>query len=200
MNTWISSDYHIGEQRMDLMMRPFKNSKDMLNWMVYKHNCLVSQEDIVYVNGDVCFQKTPEELPNIDLFNGRKILIRGNHDRVFSDSELLKYFEQVIPEGDGIKIDIEDIPLYITHYPNQSLEDRFNLVGHIHSLWKVQLNMINVGVDANHFTPLCLEKDIPFLIKAIKEFYDDDVWASYMPVNQKFLGIRGKKGSYFNKE
>ena len=82
------------------------------------------------------------------------------------------------------------------YYPTMGRKDRFNLVGHIHAAWKYQLNSMNVGVDANHFAPIDLAS-IPFHYGAITKFYDEDVWAAYNELNAKWVGIRGKKGSYF---
>lgn len=198
MKRWITSDWHLGEDRMAIMMRPFKTPEEMLEVLVERHNALVAPDDLVYVNGDVCYQKKPEELSEVSCFNGHKILIRGNHDRVFTDEELLKWFDEVIPEGQGVDLEVAGVPTYITHYPSQARPDRFNLVGHIHGAWKLQLNMVNIGVDANHFTPHNLDEIVPFFLKAITEFYDDDVWAAYMQQNQQFVGQRGKKGVYFD--
>ncbi len=199
MNTFISADYHLGEDRFELMGRPFATKNQHIRHLIAEHNMMVHPDDLVYVNGDVCYQKSPESLPWIEKFNGRKILIRGNHDRVFTDEQLKPYFEQIVPEGDGIEIEIEGIPCYITHYPTQSKKDRFNLIAHIHSAFKYQLNMFNVGVDVNGSRPVNLNK-IPFHLKAIEEFYDDDVWVAYNEINSQFIGKRGKKGRYFDKK
>lgn len=200
MKRFISADWHLGEDRFALMQRPFKNKMEMIESLIEKHNSLVNTDDVFYMVGDVCYQKSPEMLKYVGDFNGRKILIRGNHDRVFTDEQLLQYFEKVIPEGDGIDLEIEDIPVYLTHYPTQAKLERFNLVGHIHSAWKFQLNMMNVGVDVNHFVPLNLDVIVPFAFKAISEFYDQDVWVAYQDVNSVWKEKRGKKDSYFKKD
>ena len=198
MKRFVTSDWHIGENRFEIMQRPFKCPEEMLDKLVENHNSLVNPEDLVYVLGDVVYQKTPEELCEVSMFNGRKILVRGNHDRVFTDDQLLKWFEQVVPEGDGIELDVAGIPIYMTHYPTKAVCDRFNLVGHIHSAWKVQLNSFNVGVDANHFYPHNLDEIVPFFLKSISEFYDEDVWAAYNIPNISYVGKRGKKSSYLD--
>ena len=74
--------------------------------------------------------------------------------------------------------------------------DCYNLVGHIHQAWKHQLNMLNVGVDVHNYRPVSFEK-IPFYLKAITNYYDQDVWVAYNPINLKYLGSSGKKGTYF---
>jgi calcineurin-like phosphoesterase family protein len=197
MRRWITADWHIGEERMAIMQRPFKDQREMIETLVARHNAVVAPEDIVFNLGDVCNQKTPEFLPEVARFNGTKILVRGNHDRVFTDAELTKYFPQVYHEGLGIELQVGDVMCYLTHYPSRAKPDLFNLVGHIHSAWKFQLNMVNVGVDVNHFVPHNLDVAVPFWLKAISDFYDDDVWAAYLSQNKDYIGKRGKKGVYF---
>jgi calcineurin-like phosphoesterase family protein len=196
--SWISSDYHFGEDRFDLMGRPFKTVEDHNNAIIDRHNELVAPEDIVFVNGDVIYQKAniDEMLPLIGKMNGRKVLIRGNHDRVVTDEQFKPYFETIVAEGGGVPLEVEGIPCYITHYPTQGVKDRFNLTGHIHLAWKFQLNMLNVGVDVNHFYPVSMDK-IPFFVRAITEFYDEDVWVAYREENSSYRETRGKKDVYF---
>lgn len=196
MQQWISSDYHLGEDRMEIMGRPFASGMECVEAMIANHNSVVAPDDEVIVVGDVCYQKHPEFLPHIARFNGKKTLIRGNHDRVFSDSELAPYFQVIIPDGDGMSIQIGQLRCWVTHYPTRGHSNEFNLVGHIHSAWKLQKNMLNVGVDVNHYYPMNLAK-VPFYLKAICEFYDEDVWVGYNDINASWKDKRGKPGSYF---
>ena len=196
MNTWITADWHLGETRMELMGRPFRNTHHMADVLLENHNALVKPDDLVIVNGDVCYQKTPEWLPYVKEFNGRKILVRGNHDRVFTDEQLKPYFDEIVADGGGFDMTVEGINCHITHYPTEGTPNAFNLTGHVHAAWKYQLNQFNVGVDVNHFRPVNLDK-IPFHFKAITEFYDQDVWVAYDDINTPFIGKRGKRGTYF---
>ena len=196
MKTWLTADWHLGETRFELMGRPFQNEMEMIETLRKNHNELVKPEDTVIVVGDVCYQKAFDLLVFVHGFNGKTTLVRGNHDRVISDKEFLQYFEKVIPEGEGIEIDVEGIPCYITHYPTEGVKDRFNLVGHIHSAWKYQLNSMNIGVDVNHFLPVDLDR-IHFHFNAITSFYDADVWVAYNEINEPFRGTRGKTNTYF---
>jgi calcineurin-like phosphoesterase family protein len=201
MAIFVTSDWHLGEDRFDIMDRPFDDQMSMVETLVKNHNDVVNHDDTVYVLGDVCYQKTPEYLKYAGYFNGNKILVRGNHDRNISDEEFSPYFKKIIPEGEGIELHYEplDVPLFLTHYPSCGVPDRFNLVGHIHSTWKYQLNMLNVGVDAHHFYPVCLDA-FPFHYNAVTKFFDDDVWMAYQPQNEHYRGVRGKPGTYFTKE
>lgn len=196
MKRFIVSDWHLGEDRMAILGRPFETGDACIEAMIANHNSVVSPDDEVIVVGDVCYQKRPECLPLVARFNGKKVLIRGNHDRGISDEDFRPYFSEIIPDGEGIEIEAGDLKCFVTHYPTRGKTEIFNLVGHIHSAWKVQFNMFNVGVDVNHFFPTNADK-IPFYLKAICDFYDDDVWVAYKSVNKSWCGIRGKSGSYF---
>ena len=197
MKTWFTADWHLGEDRFQIMQRPgFKDAQDMIDHFVEQHNNLVNEDDLVYVVGDAVNQKTPEYLEQVDRFNGNKVLVRGNHDRVFTDEKLSDYFGTIVDEGDGASLSLDDLDLWITHYPSLAQNDRWNIVGHIHSAWKFQLNSINVGVDANHYRPTSMD-DILFYINAITNFYDQDVWAAYGEANSIYKNSRGAKGTYW---
>jgi calcineurin-like phosphoesterase family protein len=196
MTTYITADWHLGEDRLALLGRPFTNPNDHVQHLLKEHNSMVQPTDQVILVGDAVYQNAPHFLERIHEFNGVKTLIRGNHDRIFTDAQLSPYFQTIIPEGQGIEMSIDDIPCFITHYPTQSRTDRFNLVGHIHGDWRVQLNMLNVGVDVHHFRPLPLSS-IKGMKTAIESFYDNDVWVAYNPLNSQYLPTRGKKSTYF---
>jgi calcineurin-like phosphoesterase family protein len=199
MNTFLTADWHLGENRFELMGRPFTSTEEHNNTILQRHNSVVKPDDVVIVIGDAVYQKTPDFLDMVSKFNGKKVLIRGNHDAVFKDEQLAPYFDKIIAEGEGISASVDGIDCYLTHYPTQGKADKFNLVGHIHAAWKYQLNMFNVGIDTNGYYPVNLNK-IPFHFNAIKNFYDDDVWAAYSDINTDYVGVRGKKGSYFKKQ
>lgn len=197
--TFLTADLHLGEpaERLKILGRPFKDQKHHIEELIRLHNSIVAPEDIVYVAGDVCYQKAPEFLPEVARFNGKKILIRGNHDRPICDADFHQYFDRIVEDGGGIPFNVEGIQCWVTHYPTQGQTDSFNLVGHIHAAWKYQLNMFNIGIDANHFLPVDLAT-VPFHFKAICEFYDADVWVGYNPLNEAYKGKRGKATRYFN--
>ena len=196
MKRFITSDWHLGESRFKLFQRNFYNQKAMIDHFVEKHNEIVGSDDLVYVVGDVIDDRHPRYLKSINKFHGRKILIRGNHDRRFSDADFQPYFEQIVAEGDGLEIEVGGLKFWATHYPTCGRLDMFNLVGHVHSAWKVQLNMLNVGVDVNHYAPFDLDVDVPFMYNTLSKC-DDDIWAAYDNINQKHKGSRGASGRCF---
>lgn len=198
MNTFLTADWHLGEDRFAIMQRPFASVEAQTSYLVGCHNELVTAEDRVFVLGDVLSQKCDIEqfLPEIARFHGKKILVRGNHDNLISDELFAPYFDMIVEDGGGLELSFDGIPCYMTHYPTCGKTDRFNLVGHIHSAWKFQLNSVNVGVDAHHFRPVNAEQ-IPFFLRAISEFYDADVWAAYDAINKDHFDTRGAKTRYF---
>jgi calcineurin-like phosphoesterase family protein len=197
MKTWLTADWHLGEDRFELMGRPFTTRDEHIETIIKNHNALVAPDDEVIMVGDVCYQKTPEFLPVVGRMNGKKTLVRGNHDRVFTDAQLAQYFGVIIGDGGGFHIQVGDLPCYVTHYPTEGKQEVFNLVGHIHAAWKYQLNMFNVGVDVNNFRPVSLDR-IQFHFDAVCKFYDRDVWVGYEPINAAYQGKRGKQNSYFH--
>jgi calcineurin-like phosphoesterase family protein len=195
---WITADWHLGEDRFELMGRPFTTAEEHIEALIANHNALVKPEDEVIVVGDAIYQKSPESHVHISRFNGVKTLLRGNHDRPIDDATYSKYFQRILPEGEGLEMVFCGISCWLTHYPTCGVSDKFNLVGHIHSAWKYQLNMFNVGVDVNHFRPVSADR-IFFHFDAIDKYYDNDVWVAYNDINCQHRGKRGRQSTYFSK-
>jgi len=191
--TFFTADWHLGDRRLDILHRPFTDSEAMRKRLIENHNRLVTPEDRVYVIGDAIHSASDTNPATLSAFNGHKILIKGNHDQL-DDSEYLKHFLTVVPEGEGLELEIEGLPCWLTHYPRSAREDFFNLVGHVHGCWRVQKNMLNVGVDAHHFRPVSA-KDVIFQYQAICEHYDEDIWSSDNPANLAHRS-RGRAGHY----
>jgi len=84
-----------------------------------------------------------------------------------------KYFDKIYEKDTTIQLN--DREIYLNHYPEQCVDKKISLTGHIHGLWKVQKNMINVGVDAWHFKPIS-EDTINFCINAVEKYYDKNVF------------------------
>lgn len=203
---FFTADYHLGEERLEILGRPFETPEQCALAIASNNNKLVGKKDKIYVVGDVLYKNADPDkwLPYLKLMNGVKILVRGNHDAPFSDDIFKPYFDEIIPEGKGLELHgvrttqvLAPTKIWVTHYPTQGKKDYFNLVGHIHGAWKVQLNMLNVGVDVHHFYPMPEEK-IQFYYNAICKFYDEDAWVAYHHLNSDYQSSRGQKSRYFN--
>jgi calcineurin-like phosphoesterase family protein len=188
MKKFFTSDIHFDDDRLNLFGRDvvFKSSDEFDTQIIKNWNSLIKSDDIVYYLGDASLSE--KGLKNFEKLNGKKILIKGNYDEAdtakfkVSNTTLSKYFYKIYKSG-YIKVNGEII--YLTHFPNKGKSDCFNIVGHIHEKWKVQRNMINVGVDAWHFYPVS-EKQIKFTINAIRNYYDDNVFAGELKCNSDF--------------
>jgi calcineurin-like phosphoesterase family protein len=99
MSVFVTADLHLGHNRILSFVKPdgsplrlFSSLTEMHQQIEEKWNKKVGSEDMVYVLGDVAFSKTALAL--LDRLNGRKVLVRGNHD-TFRAREYLKYFEDI---------------------------------------------------------------------------------------------------------
>lgn len=188
MKKFFTSDIHFGDDRLELAGRDllFKNSDDFDKQIIENWNEVVGKDDLVYYLGDIAL--TEKGLENISKCNGKKILIKGNYDEEetakfkINDDILKKYFTKIVRSG-YIKINGEKV--FLTHYPTKGKKNSFNIVGHIHEKWRVQRNMINVGTDAWHFYPVSEDK-IKFTMNAIRNHYDENVFAGELECNTDF--------------
>lgn len=165
---FFTSDTHFNDPRFDVYFRPFKSIEDMNGVMISNWNNLVSREDTVWHLGD--FTKTVAGYNIINDLNGKINLILGNYD----EEHLKDYsiFNKVLKNN---ILDIGGTSYFLTHKPEDYNPSMMNLVGHIHGLWKVQRNMINVGTDAWHFFPVT-EDEIKRAYKGIQSHYDKNVF------------------------
>lgn len=110
-------------------LRPFTSTEEMDEAMISRHNAKVGKKDTVYVLGDCVINR--KSLHQISRLNGRKILIRGNHD-IFDDNLYREVgFEQI----HGCRVFVDK--WIMTHIPlhPECVTDRFrvNVHGHLHA-------------------------------------------------------------------
>jgi calcineurin-like phosphoesterase family protein len=178
MARFFSSDHHFDDDRFNLFYRPFKTVQEQEDYLVERWNSVVGPDDEVYHIGD--FATTDRGLEVVSRLNGTIHLIMGNYDDPRPLDRLNELFFSVknscmLTLTNGRKV-------ILNHYPSRASRYEFNIVGHIHGLWKVQRNMINVSCDAWHFTPVS-EDQIIFSMNAIEKFYDDNVFAGELDCN-----------------
>jgi calcineurin-like phosphoesterase family protein len=179
---WFTADLHLGDPRLNLYARDLiaKNSDESDKIIIDNYNNVVGDNDIVYFLGDIVYDVSKIELLN--KLKGRKILIKGNYDDKIDNKILYKYFESIY---DNLVITINGENVYLNHYPEKCSTEMINICGHIHGLWRVQRNTVNVGVDAWHMMPIS-EEMIIFYFNAIRKFYDINVFAGELECNLKY--------------
>lgn len=134
--TWFIGDTHFSHVGMvnftdndGKKIRPFATIEEHDETLISNINALVKPNDRLYFLGDVVINR--KALPILNRINGKKKLIKGNHD-IFKLHDYTPYFEDIaayrIYPKDGI------IMSHIPIHPQQ-LEYRFkwNVHGHMHS-------------------------------------------------------------------
>ena len=178
MAKFFVSDTHFNDDRFNLFYRPFKTVQEQDDYLVEKWNSVVGVNDEVFHIGD--FATTDKGLDVVKRLNGKIHLVMGNYDDPRPMSKLKKLFASVVVNAD-LKLKNGEM-IHLNHYPANAVLDKFNIVGHIHGLWKVQRNMINVGCDAWNFLPVS-EDEIIFCMNAIRKYYDKHVFAGELQSN-----------------
>ena len=154
--------------------RPFDSIQEMNDQLVRNWNAAVSDEDTVYLIGDICGHGQSIPGQYLAKLRGKKHLIRGNHDTGLAcQQNLFDYFESVT---DYLEIDDRGIHVVLCHYPVVYLQKGYMIHGHIHSakmevyqVLKPLSRVMNASVDINHFKPVTLEE----LIENNQVFYNE---------------------------
>lgn len=178
MTIWFTADTHFGHANIiSFCDRPYETVQEM-NWMIAKNfNELIQPDDTLYHLGDVAMGNLRSSLPVMQTINGHKILVPGNHDRVFSQNtvayrerfrdEYLQGFDEIADE-----YVVFDDTFALCHFPfdgdshdgnrfdklRPEDDGRYLLHGHVHSKWKVNGRQINVGVDVWDYKPVSLQE------------------------------------------
>ncbi len=177
-NIFFIGDTHFGHEKTctefkrndGTPLRPYANADEMDDAMIKNWNRVVTPNDKVYHLGDVVISSKKMSLLN--ALNGKKRLVRGNHD-IFETTEYLKYFDEVygvrvLREKDiGFRLILSHIPLH-----RDSVVPRMgtNIHGHLHANDVEDGAYFNVSVENISYTPIALE-DLRVRIKEKQKKY-----------------------------
>lgn len=146
--------------------RPFKTIEEHDNALIKNWNKKVSNDDTIYVLGDIFWNYNSEQIKEIlSQLNGEKHLILGNHDRV-SHNEKSNCWEEITLYK---KILIDNYTVILFHYPIADFEGMYrksiHLYGHVHNnkslidnLDRKSFYYYNVSVDVNDFKPVSFDE------------------------------------------
>lgn len=140
--------------------RPFNTVEEMNEVIVHRWNILVSKKDDIYILGDLSFGKKAETTALLKLLNGRKYLIKGNHDDLnLEQKELFVWVK------DYHKLKVDNRKYILFHYPIYAWDGKdkgsIHLHGHTHgnSHDDIELkNKINVGMDLWSYAPVSIDE------------------------------------------
>ena len=174
---WFTSDLHLGHDR-DFCYgeRGFENVDIHDYTIVQNFNSLVSEDDEVYILGDLLLGAGVERsLKYISKLKGHKHLIIGNHDTI---NKIQKYQEfcDINDIDYATVIKYKKYSFYLSHYPTlcANYDDGkkiWNLHGHTHSKEKFSefAQCYNVALDAHNNFPVEIESIIQDIKKKKEE-------------------------------
>jgi len=153
-NIWFTADLHLGHTNIIKHCdRPYYSIKDMDDSIIQNWNSVVSRKDTVYIVGDFIWKASLKGY-YLHQLNGKKILIKGNHDRLgtnFYKTGLTDVKDYKVVKFNGFRF-------VLFHYPIENWDGKahgyIHLHGHSHGKTKIVNNRIDVGVDCNGYTPV----------------------------------------------
>jgi calcineurin-like phosphoesterase family protein len=159
-NIFLISDTHFGHENMYTFVREngarvrpeFADATEGDEVMIARWNSVVRPYDKVYHLGDVCFKV--DVLDRVmSRLNGKKRLVRGNHD-LLQTKKYLQYFDEVYGSRRIDRLELTHIPVH-----EASLgKCRANVHGHTHAEPPYGPRYFNVSVERIGYTPISLEE------------------------------------------
>lgn len=160
MTSFLVSDPHFGHKGIvefdgvhGTKLRPWTDVEEMNEALVENWNKVVGPTDRLYLTGDAVMNK--RWLSIFARLNGRKVLIKGNHD-IFPMEEYAKYFEDIRGShqlGNFILTHIPVHPDSLRRYKDG------NIHGHLHD-GRVMLNgeidkrYICISMEHTNYSPI----------------------------------------------
>lgn len=171
---WFTSDLHLGHVNIiHSCQRPFETIEEMNQTLIHNYNSMVAKNDTVYILGDLSFRIPVEEANDlIRKLKGKKILIRGNHDKQYDPTLFEGIYDFYELKG------FYKYPIVLMHYPMlewpKSRQGSLHLHGHQHNKFEYNERMkqadilrYDVGVDANDYFPVSLNSIKDYMTKNI---------------------------------
>lgn len=133
--TWLNADLHFQHSKLYRMrgkggalLRPWASCADEADEMfIEQHNKVVRQQDLTVFLGDVSISAGGLKL--LSRMNGKKILVRGNHDR-FRLNQYLEHFSDIHGTMKLGRLILSHYPLHPRSIPHWC---QANVHGHIHA-------------------------------------------------------------------
>jgi calcineurin-like phosphoesterase family protein len=163
---YFTADHHFGHTNVIRHCnRPFETAEEMDAAFIRNWNAEVTTKDDVYIIGDFTMRPAAEAHEYLSRLNGRKYMIRGNHDRFLNGFESYESDFVWVKDYHVLRTDGQRVVLF--HFPimewDQFYRGAIHLYGHVHNSQKsgkrlAALNGLafNVGVDVNGYKPVSI--------------------------------------------
>ena len=170
---YFTADTHFYHANIiNICKRPFADVEQMNVALIQNWNSCVNYDDEIYILGDFMFKDGIKANNLLQRLNGKKYLIKGNHDRFIEEETFIKSnFEWI---KDYYVLNYQRTKIVLFHYPivewDGYFKDTIHLHGHVHNCMRsadqqkrvsvLGKKAVNVGVDVNNFKPISIEKII----------------------------------------
>lgn len=158
---FVTADLHFGHQKiMEYENRPFASVEIMNETMIQNWNRVVSNQDTVFVLGDVSFLDQENTKAIVERLHGHKILIMGNHDQNHS---INWWLEVGFQEVSNYPIIVDEF-IVMSHNPPSYYNEAtpyFYLYGHVHASEMYQTitkQTACVSVERWEYTPVTIDR------------------------------------------
>ena len=171
---FFTSDLHFGHGNIiRAAQRPFQTVEEMDAALIQNWNARVGPEDEVYLLGDLTLRGPQLAAAVLGRLNGRKYLVRGNHDQFVDRASFAQSGALFQWVKDYHVLTHQGRQLVLFHYPiaewDQLHHGALHLHGHQHNgpdynLKNAEAGLLryDVGVDANGMAPVSLDAVLSF--------------------------------------
>jgi calcineurin-like phosphoesterase family protein len=168
---YVTADLHFCHKRMAEHWRGYPSVEEMNLDLIDQWNDKIGPKDEVYVLGDLSFGGLARTTEIFIQLNGRKYLVRGNHD---SPAVLKQEWEN---QWDFRKFKINKQSIYMMHYPMLTWPNAhygtLHLHGHSHgNLQGPQSTRLDVGIDATGKIALAVDEVLEIMKDFTYDFID----------------------------
>lgn len=187
MAIYVTSDLHFGHDREFVWgARGYANVNEMNIKQLEKFNSVVTDEDEVWILGDLVLGDIEGGLAFLKQLKGKIHICLGNHDTAKREQA---YRDMGWDVQLAARFKYKKISFYLSHYPTitHNLDEKelwqvvVNLYGHTHQTTNFYHDdpwMYHVGVDSHDGYPVSLDQilaDIRMEMKKCEEMLDNDV-------------------------
>lgn len=196
---YVTSDLHLNHQRDFIYAaRGYETIEEMNKDLIRKYNSVVTDNDEVYILGDLCLGGADSLIDNFKMLsqlNGKIHIVLGNHC-TSTRRKMYETLPQVVSISYAEMIQYHKYHFYLSHYPTltANLDDgkplrarTINLCGHSHTKdpfadWEKGC-IYHCEVDAHDGFPVSLDTIIEDMKQRVLE--DEDHYAKQLAALKK---------------